>query len=104
MSSGIKQAQPFEHALADGQVPATGPGQAIAQAQATEQPDQLPPMTAESARRLAALLAPHLMAMRVVTAGTPYGANTEPAASAQLPPPSAATRIFIAGMLERISA
>jgi hypothetical protein len=93
----------------------------IMQAQAIEQPDQLPPMTAEAARRLAAILAPHLMAMRVVTAGTPYGAcaGTGPAAAgpvagdpaatctgaaAQLPPASAATRIFIAGMLERLSA
>jgi hypothetical protein len=128
MSSGIKQAQPFEHALVDEQVRATalgqatapahvsglgqatapahasGLGQATAPAHANAQPDQLPPMTAESARRLAALLAPHLMAMRVVTAGTPYGAHTEPATSAKLPPASAATRIFIAGMLERISA
>jgi hypothetical protein len=98
----------------------------ITQAQAIGQADELPPMTAEAARRLAALLAPHLMAMRVVTAGTPYGAcaGTDPAsggpaagdsaatstasdntgAAAQLPPASAATRIFIAGMLERLSA
>jgi hypothetical protein len=106
MSSGIMQAQ------------------AIGQASGTGQPDQLPPMTAEAARRLAAILAPHLMAMRAVTAGTPYGAcaGTGPAAgdpaagdpaagdpaatagAAQLPPVSAATRIFIAGMLERLSA
>jgi hypothetical protein len=96
----------------------------IMQAQAIGQADQLPPMTAEAARRLAAILAPHLMAMRAVTAGTPYGACTgtgpaagdpaagdpaagDPAATAgaaQLPPVSAATRIFIAGMLERLSA
>jgi hypothetical protein len=31
----------------------------------------LPPMTPETARQLAALLAPHLVAMRAVTAGTP---------------------------------
>ena len=94
--------------------------QAIEQAHATEQPDQPPPMTAETARRLAAALAPHWLAMRVVTAGTPYGAPgtgpaatstaatdaaaTDTAAAAQLPPASAATTIFIAGMLERISA
>ncbi len=81
------------------------------QAQATQQADQLPPMTAEAARRLAAVLAPHLMAMRVVMAGTPYGAcagtdaaATSTVADGQLPPASAATRIFIAGMLERLSA
>jgi hypothetical protein len=79
--------------------------QAIEQAHATTQPDQLPPMTAETARRLAAALAPHWLAMRVVTAGTPYGVNVgaDPAA-AQAPPASVATTIFIAGMLERISA
>ena len=97
--------------------------QAIEQAQAAEQPDQPPPMTAETARRLAVALAPHWLAMRVVMAGTPYGtpagtgpasastaatststAATSTAAAAQLPPASAATTIFIAGMLERISA
>lgn len=99
--------------------------QALEQAHATAQPDQLPPMTAETARRLAAALAPYWLAMRVVTAGTPYGAcvgidpaatSTAPAdpaagdlaaastaAAAQLPPASAATTIFIAGMLERLS-
>jgi hypothetical protein len=75
-------------------------------------------MTAETARQLAALLAPHLLAMRAVTAGTRYGApagtDADPAASAAVatgtgaavptPRASAATRIFIAGMLERISA
>ena len=73
--------------------------------------EQAQPMTAEGARRLAAALAPHLLAMRVVTAGTRYGAcagtnpaTADPAAAAQLPPASAATRIFIAGMLERLSA
>jgi hypothetical protein len=79
------------------------------------QSDQLPPMTAESARRLAAELAPHLLAMRAVTAGTRYAvcADAGPAAvdaaagtaaGAQSLPVSAATTIFIAGMLERISA
>jgi hypothetical protein len=74
------------------------------------------PMTVETARRLAALLAPHLLAMRAVTAGTPYGActgadsaatsaaATSAAAAGQASPASAATTIFIAGMLERISA
>jgi hypothetical protein len=130
MSSGIMQAQEIgqaravEHALAAEQAQATGQGHAT-------EPEQLPPMTAETARRLAAALAPHLLAMRVVTAGTPYGAcaGTGPGASgpastdlaatdaaatgpavtntpaaAQLPPASAATTIFIAGMLERICA
>ena len=100
--------------------------QASQQDHATAQPDQLPPMTAEAARPLAAALAPHWRAMRVVTAGTPYGAcaGAEPAATSsaetgsaetssaatraapagQLPPASAATMIFIAGMLERLSA
>jgi hypothetical protein len=81
------------------QAPATG------QLGATGEADQLPPMTAEAARRLATVLAPHLLAMREVTAGTRYGAcaGADPAA-AQAPPASAATTIFIAGMLERISA
>jgi hypothetical protein len=90
----IEQALPIEHAPATGQLGAAGEG------------DQLPPMTAEAARRLAAVLAPHLLAMRMVTAGTRYGAcaGADPAAAAQAPPASAATTIFIAGMLERISA
>jgi hypothetical protein len=57
----------------------------------------LPPMTPETARRLATILAPHLVAMRAVTAGTPY----EGCAEGQADP---ATKIFIAGMLDRISA
>ena len=83
-----------------------GQAQAVGQAQVTGQADQLPPITAESARRLAAILAPRVMAMRIVTAGTPYGAcaDIDPETAAQAPPASAATRIFIAGMLERISA
>jgi hypothetical protein len=52
----------------------------------------LPPMTPETARQLAALLAPHLTAMRAVTAGTPYE-DCDPA-----------SKIFVAGMLERLSA
>lgn len=86
----------------------------------------LPPMTPETARRLAAILAPHLVAMRAVTAGTRYegclgesGAGEggigesgtgEGAAGAGDGPTadpgsiSPATKIFIAGMLDRISA
>jgi hypothetical protein len=52
----------------------------------------LPPMTPETARRLAAMLAPHLTAMRAVTAGTPYE-ECDPA-----------SKIFVAGMLDRLSA
>jgi hypothetical protein len=65
----------------------------------------LPEMTPETAQRLAALLAPHLVAMRAVTAGTRYEA-CEAAGGApgpgQAPGPgiSPATTIFIAGMLE----
>jgi hypothetical protein len=63
------------------------------------------PLTPEQARRLAAELAPHLLAMRAVTAGTRY-AEAAAAASGTAPDPavSPATRIFIAGMLDRISA
>ncbi len=105
----------------------------------------LPPMTPETARRLAAILAPHLVAMRAVTAGTRYedcggelagtdapaapggadgvsaggatpggaaagGATPSGATPGALaadggsPPISPATKIFIAGMLDRISA
>ncbi len=65
----------------------------------------LPEMTPETARRLAAALAPHLVAMRAVTAGTRYeaceAAGGVPGAG-QAPGPriSPATKIFIAGMLE----
>ena len=52
----------------------------------------LPPMTPETARHLATILAPHLTAMRAVTAGTPYE-DCDPA-----------SKIFVAGMLDRISA
>jgi hypothetical protein len=52
----------------------------------------LPPMTPERARQLAAILAPHLTAMRAVTAGTPYE-DYDPA-----------SKIFVAGMLDRVSA
>jgi hypothetical protein len=122
MSIGIMQAESTEQTHATGQAQVIERTQATGQAQATGQPsvigqaEEPPPMTAEAARRLAVILAPHLMAMRAVTAGTPYGAcaGADPAAGdrgatsaaevAQLPPASAATRIFIAGMLERLSA
>jgi hypothetical protein len=62
-------------------------------------------LTPELARRLAAELAPHLLAMRAVTAGTPYAGPAADAPGAGLDPAvSPATRIFIAGMLDRISA
>ena len=68
----------------------------------------LPPMTPEAARRLAATLAPHLVAMRAVTAGTQYaesGSADEDFADGCLAPPvSPAIRIFIAGMLQQIPA
>lgn len=59
------------------------------------------PMTPEAARRLAAILAPHLVAMRAVTAGTRYADGCD---SDDDPPVSPATKIFIAGMLELIPA
>jgi len=126
--------------LADTEELASVAGQAEA-ADSTGQAGHGAPMTVETARRLAALLAPHLVAMRAVTAGTRYGActgadpaatsaaatsaaatsaaatsaaatsaaatsaaATSAAATGQASPASAATRIFIAGMLERISA
>jgi hypothetical protein len=66
-----------------------------------------PPMTPEAARRLAAILAPHLVAMRAVTAGTRYSKSGGTAADDVFGGPAApaispATRIFIAGMLQRI--
>jgi hypothetical protein len=66
-------------------------------------------MTPETARRLAAILAPHLAAMRAVTAGTRYARCGEDEAcddglSASLARISPATKIFIAGMLEHIPA
>jgi hypothetical protein len=61
-------------------------------------------LTPELARRLAAELAPHLLAMRAVTAGTRYTEAGVGAAPGAEPDISPATRIFIAGMLERISA
>jgi hypothetical protein len=49
-------------------------------------------MTPERARQLATILAPHLTAMRAVTAGTAYE-DCDPA-----------SKIFVAGMLDLISA
>jgi hypothetical protein len=60
-------------------------------------------LTPEQARRLAAELAPHLLAMRAVTAGTRY-AEAHLGPSGAGPAVSPATKIFIAGMLDRISA
>lgn len=57
-----------------------------------EAASSLPPMTPETARQLATMLAPHLTAMRAVTAGTPYE-DCDPA-----------SKIFVAGMLDRLSA
>jgi hypothetical protein len=78
------------------------------------QPDIMPggdisPMTPEVARRLAAILAPHLVAMRAVTAGTRYALSGASApddvqGGRPAPPVSPATKIFIAGMLQRIPA
>jgi hypothetical protein len=63
-----------------------------------------PSLTPEMARRLAAQLAPHLVAMRAVLAGTRYaepGADSPgPGAGSAVSP---ATMIFIAGMLDRAS-
>jgi hypothetical protein len=64
-------------------------------------------MTPETARWLAATLAPHLVAMRVVTAGTRYEAcevasGTPGTGRPPGPRISPATKIFIAGMLELI--
>ncbi len=60
-------------------------------------------LTPELARRLAVDLAPHLLAMRAVTAGTRY-AEAAAGAPGAGPAVSPATQIFIAGMLDRISA
>ncbi len=74
--------------------------------------EELPPLTPETARRLAAVLAPHLVAMRAVTAGTQYADSggdgidgdfgDDPVGACR--PVSPATKIFIAGMLQRIPA
>ena len=57
-------------------------------------------LTPDAARGLAADLAPHLLAMRAVTAGTSYAS----AGTAAGPAVSPATKIFIAGMLDLMSA
>lgn len=57
-------------------------------------------LTPDTARGLAADLAPHLRAMRALIAGTAY-ARADTFAGVDVSP---ATRIFIAGMLERMSA
>jgi hypothetical protein len=71
------------------QADATSQGNDLANLKAAS---ALPPMTPETARQLAAILAPHLTAMRAVTAGTPYE-DCDPA-----------SKIFVAGMLDRLSA
>ena len=58
-------------------------------------------LTPEAARGLAALLAPHLRAMRVVLAGTRHDADDSTGAGPAISP---ATTIFMSGMLDRISA
>lgn len=60
-------------------------------------------LTPELARRLAAELAPHLLAMRAVTAGTRYEAVVAAPGAEREPAVSPATQIFIAGMLDRLS-
>ena len=75
-----------------------GPPAALADRADGEHADELPPMTPEAARRMAALLAPHVVAMRAVTSGTPYAT----AGASRSAPVSPAVTIFIAGMLEAI--
>ena len=58
------------------------------------------PLTPDAARGLAALLAPHVRAMRAVVAGTPYSGGGSGAGPAISP----ATTIFMTGMLDRLSA
>lgn len=65
---------------------------------------ELPPLTPETARQLAALLAPHLTAMRAVLAGTRYEFSADGESAGDTPGVSPATRIFIAGMLQRLQA
>lgn len=64
----------------------------------------LPDLTPEAAARLAARLAPHLLAMRAVTAGTRYEHSAGAEAVDAEQPVSPAIKIFIAGMLERLPA
>jgi hypothetical protein len=51
-------------------------------------------LTPARARQLAAMLAPHLVSMRAVIAGTSYATDSGPASEI-----SPATQIFIAGVL-----
>jgi hypothetical protein len=67
-----------------------------------EQAGELSPMTLETARSLASVLAPHFAAMRAVTVGTRYARQDRLCPDGD-PPVSPATTIFIAGMLERLS-
>ncbi|HEY7323787.1 MAG TPA: hypothetical protein VH520_03080 [Streptosporangiaceae bacterium] len=62
--------------------------------------DTAAPLTPEAARRLAALLAPHLRAMRAVMADTRFTDCVTGAGPAISP----ATTIFMTGMLDRIAA
>lgn len=71
-----------------------------APAPVAEAPGQVPELTPEKARALAAVLAEHMLAMRAVTAGTQYAAQ----AGQGIQPLSPATEIFLAGMLDRIRA
>jgi hypothetical protein len=61
-------------------------------------------LTPEAACRLAARLAPHLLAMRAVTAGTSYEHSAGSEVDDETQPVSPAIKIFIAGMLERLPA
>lgn len=94
MTIGLDQA-PAPAAAAAGQLP-----DLTANPTADLTADPTADLTPEKARQLAAILAEHMMAMRAVTAGTRYGAQTGPG----LHPPSPATEIFLAGMLDRIRA
>lgn len=74
----------------------------------TDETSDPPSMSLEAARDLAAALAPHLAAMRAVAAGTigDIGVEvaSESAGDGAQPLVSPTTMIFIAGMLERLSA
>jgi hypothetical protein len=98
MTIGLDQA-PAEVAAAEGQL--TELTAALAPDPTPDlAPEQARELTPEKARELAAALAEHMVAMRAVTAGTQYAAQTGPG----LRPISPATEIFLAGMLERIRA
>jgi hypothetical protein len=105
-ADALELANTIELPVVPDQRDTAGQPEATERPDVTAQPGSLPPLTAEAARRLAATLAPHLLAMRAVTAGTRYGAGEDAGSrsAAQRPQASAATKIFIAGMLERISA